>query len=349
MTDLFFVLALALFMALALAWGYRTLPGENWQMLAALPLQKCDNGQWKGLNLTWYGFLSATAYTFGVGILIILAGATGIRLSSLVVLTLLLLAVTIPASKIIARLVEKKPGTLTVGGAVFVGVVSAPWLIVLVNMTLGKANGFSLPVPVMLAAISIAYTFGEALGRLACISFGCCYGPPLAQCSPFTQRIFAGFNLIFYGKTKKAAYADGLDEKKLLPIQMITAVIYTISGLIGTWLFLKGAFGAAFMATLWVTQVWRVISEFFRADFRGSMNFSMYQIMALGAIVYSSLILPVFSSATGMPDLNLGLGALWDPGIILFLELVWIAAFLHSGKSAVTDSRILFNVVRDKI
>lgn len=349
MTPLFFVLGLALFMALALTWGYRTLPGEKWQMLATLPLKKCDNGQWKGLNLTWYGLLSANAYTFGTGILIILATASGIGLLPLVVFTLFLLSVTIPASKIMARLVEKKQGTLTVGGAVFVGVVSAPWLIVLVNKTLGTANGFSLPVPVMLGAISIAYTFGEALGRLACISFGCCYGPPLAECGPLTQRFFARFNLVFYGKTKKAAYAAGLDGKKLLPIQMITAVVYTISGLLGTWLFLEGKFGAAFMETLWVTQAWRVISEFFRADFRGTMKFSMYQVMALGAMVYSSLILPFFSVTTGIPDLSLGLAALWEPGIILFLELVWIAAFLHSGKSSVTDARIVFDVVKENI
>ncbi len=66
----------------------------------------------------------------------ILAASAGVPLSALVLLTVLLLAVTIPASKAVARIVEKKKATLTVGGAVFAGVVAAPWIIMLVNATL---------------------------------------------------------------------------------------------------------------------------------------------------------------------------------------------------------------------
>lgn len=349
MTTTALVLGLGIALFALLVWGYRTLPNENRQMLAALPLLKSDQGEWTGLNLTWYGLLSANAYTFGVAWTIFLAASAGIPLAALILLTLLVLGVTIPASKILARLVEKKTGTLTVGGAVFAGVVAAPWLIILVNQTLGRSLGVVVPVFVMMACLSIGYTFGEALGRLACLSFGCCYGKPLCQCSAATQKLFANFHVIYTGKTKKVAYASGMDGEKMIPIQIITAVIYTISGLAGTWLFLEGMVWAALIETLGATQIWRVVSEFFRADYRGEQKFSMYQVMALGAIVYTTIILFFFPASATDIHLEKGLEALWQPGMILFLQGIWLVSFLHSGRSTVTGSRISFHVVDDRI
>ncbi len=349
MEPIVFVIALGLMISGVLGWGFFTLPKERWQMVAALPIKKYGHGQWKGLNLTWYGLLSANAYTFGVIISVILAASAGVPIPVLVFLTLLLLGVTIPASKIIARIVEKKKATLTVGGAVFAGAVTAPWMITLVNHTLGETYGFYVPVAVMMACVSIAYTFGESLGRLACLSFGCCYGKPLCQCSPRTQKLFSRFNVVYTGKTKKVSYASGMDGQKMIPIQMITAIIYAVSGLIGTWLFLAGMVGAALIETLVVTQIWRVVSEFYRADFRGDRKFSIYQMMALAAVGYIAVILAVFPNTQAVINLDAGLSALWHPGMILFIQGVWILSFLHSGRSSVTDSRIAFHVVEENI
>ncbi len=349
MESFLFVAGLGLFMGLVLRWGFLNLPKEKWQMAAAVPLRKNGQGAWQGLNLTWYGIFSANAYAFSVVIFLILAVSAGIPLPALVVLTVLLLAVTVPASRIVARVVEKKPATLTVGGAVFAGTVAAPWLIILVNQTLGRFMDFRVPIPVLLAAISIAYAYGESLGRLACLSFGCCYGKPLKDCSSFTRNLFARFHIVFTGKTKKISYADGLDGEKMIPIQMITSVIYAISALAGTWLFLEGFVRTALMETLLVTQVWRVVSEFFRADFRGELKFSMYQIMALGTIAYAGAVILIFPGTGPGADLSLGLSALWNPGILVFIQMVWLVGFLHSGRSSVTDSDIVFKVVRDKI
>jgi hypothetical protein len=332
-----------------LAWGFFALPREKWQMAAVLPVKKLDRGQWQGLNLTWYGILSANAYTLGVVMAVMLAGAAGVPLSALVLLTLLLLGITVPASKIVARLVEKKKGTLTVGGAVFTGVVAAPWLIVLVNQNLGRAAGFSMPVMAVMASLSIGYTFGEGLGRLACLSFGCCYGKPLNQCPPWMQRLFSHFHVVFTGSTKKAAYASGLEGEKMLPVQIVTAALYTVSGLAGTWLFLSGMPGAALVETLLVTQVWRVVSECFRADYRGGRKFSAYQIMALATIAYAGIMGLVFPAPEVPARLLTGLAALWHPGMILFFQGIWLAAFLHAGRSSVTGSRVFFHVVRDRI
>ena len=345
-----FIIILATIIFTVLGWGFVTLPKERWQMVAALPMKKCGQGEWKGLNLTWYGLLSANAYTFGVAIAIVLAASAQVPIPALVLITILLLGITIPASKIIAGIVEKKNGTLTVGGAVFAGAVAAPWLIALVNQTLGDTYGFYVPVAVMMACVSIAYTIGESLGRLACLSFGCCYGKPLSQCSPRTRKIFSRFNVVFTGKTKKVAYASGLDGEKMIPIQMITAVIYAVSGLVGVWLFLEGMAGLALIETMLVTQVWRVVSEFYRADYRGDRTFSMYQIMALVAIAYIALMLVIFpETRTAAISLDKGLGALWSAGMILFLQGVWVLSFLHAGRSSVTDSTIAFQVVEDNI
>lgn len=349
MDVIVFVSGLGAVLFAVLLWGGVTLPQEKWQMAAVLPVRKMSPGEWQGLNLTWYGILSANAYTFGVITAVFLAASVRVPLSALVLLTLLLLGITIPASKIIARMVEKKKGTLTVGGAVFAGVVAAPWLIILVNGTLGKAGGFSLPVPAVMAGLSIAYAFGEGLGRLACLSFGCCYGKPLCQCSPGIQRLFSHFYVVFTGSTKKAAYASGMEGEKMLPVQVITASLYTVSGLAGTWLFLEGMPGAALFETLLVTQVWRVISEFFRADYRGDRTFSMYQIMALAAIAYAGVMGVVFPAEGVSPDLRAGFSALWHPGMILFFQGIWLVSFLHAGRSTVTGARVSFHVIRENI
>lgn len=349
MAAVFFVIGLGLLIGIVLRWGFRTLPKEKWQMVAAFPLEKMDQGQWRGLNLTWYGLLSANAYTFGVIMVVILAASAGMPISVLVLLTTLLLAVTIPASKIVARIVEKKKSTLTIGGAVFAGVVTAPWIIMMVNATLGATFKFHVPVAVMMACLSIGYTFGESLGRLACLSFGCCYGKPLSQCTGQTRKLFDRFNVVFTGETKKVAYASGMAGEKMIPIQIITAVIYAISGLAGTLLFLQGFAGLALVETLVVTQVWRVVSEFFRADFRGQRKFSMYQIMALAAIAYTIALLAFLPDPEVVVFLDQGFKALWHPGMILFFQGVWIVSFLHSGRSTVTASKISFHVVKDNL
>lgn len=349
MAAFLFVIGLALLIGIVLRWGFKTLPKEKWQMVAAFPMEKDGQGWWRGLNLTWYGLLTANASAFGVIMVVILAASAGMPICVLVLLTVLLLGVTIPASKIIARIVEKKKATLTIGGAVFAGVITAPWIIMLVNATLGTAFKFHVPVAVMMAVLSIGYTFGESLGRLACLSFGCCYGKPLNQCSGSTRKLFENFNLVFTGETKKAAYASGLAGEALIPIQIITAVIYAVSGLVGTLLFLNGFAGTALVETLVVTQIWRVVSEFFRADFRGERKFSMYQIMAISAIAYIIVLLAFLPEPEVVICLDTGFKALWHPGMILFFQGVWVVSFLHSGRSCVTESKIFFNVVKENI
>ena len=350
MANEIFVLGLILFYTILLAWGFRALPGENWQILAAIPNGKKQGDTWEGLNFTYYGFFIAGAYTLGTIIMFVLLGAVHIPVSAIIVISILMAAVCLPASKVVAAVVEKKPHTSTVGGASFVGILSAPWIVWITNRVLGPWVGFEAPVMVVLAVLSIAYAFGEGTGRLACISFGCCYGKPLSQCHPFWRSLFKKFYFVFSGKTKKIAYADGLDGVPVVPIQAITSVLFILVALSGTYLFLQGRPVPAFLVTLMVTQLWRLASEFLRADYRGGRRISAYQWMSVLAIGYGLLISVCFgASGRGQADIVSGLVSLWNPVIIIFFQILWLALFFYAGRSMVTGSRISVYVVEDRI
>jgi hypothetical protein len=345
-----FIVILFLALMLIFRWAFQALPDEHWQIIGCFPYRQLTDGQWQGWNLTWYGFFNAVAVVFAVCMFLILMGSLSTPLIAGLTLLTLLLAICLPAAKIIAFLIEKKRNTFTVGGASFIGIIAAPWIILLTSVTAGKWSGFNITPIHALAAMSIAYTLGEGIGRLACISFGCCYGKPLADCSPLINKIFQKYHFIFSGKTKKIAYAHALDGQRVIPIQALTTIIYSLAGLIGCYLFLKGFTTAAFILTLIVTQLWRAFSEFLRADYRGEGKISSYQIMAFVACLYGFLIAYILNEKfTGTPDLALGVAALWNPALLIFMLALWVAIFFYAGKSRVTTSVIEIHVLREKI
>jgi hypothetical protein len=336
-----FILILAGGIFMLFLWAFRTLPKENWQILACLPQRKDDDGKWRGINLTYYGFFNAAAYLFAVILFLIMAGSLGITFIGSLSVVIPVLAICMSASRLIARLVEKKKNTFTVGGASFIGILITPWIITIVNITLGKWLGFRVAIIETMTAIFIAYAFGEGIGRLACISFGCCYGKPLSTCNPLTQKIFRRWNFVFRGKTKKIAYDHQLDGQAVIPIQALTAIIYTGCGLLSFYLFIKGKAPTALVITLFVTQGWRFASEFLRADYRGHGRISAYQIMTLFASIYTFVILAfIQENYRSLPNLLMGLSFLWNPGMIIFLVVLWVVSFLYTGRSSVTCSSI---------
>jgi hypothetical protein len=345
-----FILLLSLALCGYLYWGIKVLPQERWQFLAAVPIRKKEDEMWDGINLTWYGLLTANAYAAAVAVLFVLMGAIGIPLAGTAILAAAMLSLCVPASRLVARVVEKKAHTFTVGGAVFVGVLIAPWLIFLVNRAVGPALGFNIPPAAALAAFAIAYAFGEGLGRLACISFGCCYGKPLADAHPWLQQMFAGRSFTFHGKTKKIAYAGGLEGRQVLPVQALTAILYVVCGLGAIFLYLHSLFVAAFIVTMMVTQGWRIISEILRADYRGADNISAYQVMGLVAISYGcGVMLLVPAAPHYLPDIGDGLAVFWRPIPLLFLQGLWLGIFLYTGRSTVTGATLSFYVRHDRI
>jgi prolipoprotein diacylglyceryltransferase len=345
-----FILLLGLLLFLLFRWAFRHLPNEKWQILAVIPRHKTDARYWQGLNLTYYGFFIASAYTFALAILLVLLHTTGMDLIGVGFIMLAMLAVCLPAARIIARIIEKQPGTLTVAGASFVGLLLLPGLVYLTNQTLGRWMDFHISLQIMLAAVSTAYAFGEGIGRLACISFGCCYGKPLESCSVQIQSLFRKFHLVFTGPTKKAAYTGNLEGKPVVPIQALTAIVCCLAGLAGSYLFLSGFFMTAALLTFTVTQGWRLLSEIWRADYRGGQRFSAYQRMAVASLLYMiPVLLLTFSPDLQPADIAEGLKVLWQPETIIGLQLVWTAVFLYTGRSEVTTAGLEFFVEKKYI
>ncbi len=345
MTAILFLATLTLILSLLFPWAFRTLPGEKWQIMAAVPVQKEDSGLWSGLNLTWYGFFSACAYVLAAAVTIVLMASVGVSTAEALLTLVSVLLVCAPAARILARLIEGKRHTFTVGGASFAGILIAPFAIRFVEAAMGR------PMPLMpaIAAMAVAYAFGEGLGRLACVSFGCCYGRPLTDFGPAVRRLLGRRVFVFSGKTKKIAYESGLDGREVVPVQAFSAVINSAAGLAGTVLFVLSRFEAALLVAVVVTQAWRFLSEFLRADFRGHGRLTAYQIMNVVTLLYVPLVAAILPAAPRAVDLEAGLAALWDPSMILMLQSLWTLSFLYTGRSRVTGSTVEVFVHRDRI
>jgi len=349
MTNFLFIIALTAFFATLFQWAFRRLPGESWQFIAAVPSKRKDSDSWRAVNLTYYGFFNAFACVFSCAMVFLLMASIGAPFVSTFLIVILLIMICYPAARVVARLVEGKKHTLTIGGASFVGFLILPWLVLLLNEIGGNIIG-QVPTVQFLAAVAIAYAFGEAFGRMACISFGCCYGKLIWHSPILVQKFLRGACFVFRGETKKVAYESGMSGMPLVPIQAVTAIVSTAAGLLGVWFFLNQQWGTAVIVPVAATQVWRVLSETLRADYRGDGRISVYQIMALLAVVYSIGVLllldPLVSSA---PDITAGLRFLFTAKAIVILQTIWVSVFLFLGRSSVTSSDLSFHVVRDRI
>jgi Prolipoprotein diacylglyceryl transferase len=271
-----------------------------------------------------------------------------------------LVALSLWSARIVAQWVEKIRGTHTIGGAVFVVVLLAPWIIQAVSASLNFALGFPTisknETLALISALAVAYAYGEGIGRIACISFGCCWGKRVDQLKGWQRSLFNRFHFVFDGHTKKIAYASQMAGVPVIPIQAITAAIHFIVGSVGLWLFLKGHFGAALIVTMSVTQLWRFGSEFLRADYRGQGRVTIYQWMALACVLICLSYVWLFQmpsesaalngkSVVSYPDLLLGLKALWSPGEMIALQVMGLLIFRLTGKSSVTRGSLRLSVV----
>ena len=350
MIETIFITVITIFFVLFFKWGFKNLPNENRQILASIPIYKEETGEWKGVNITFYGLLCAISYIIAVSVLFILMGSITVPLFAVFFITIPILVICVISSRLVSRIVEKKLYNFTIGGASFVGIIVTPFVIWTINKTAGIRFDFHIPFVPTLAALFIAYSFGEGAGRLACISFGCCYGKSLSKCHPILQKIFKKYNFNFRGETKKIAYEGKLCGVEVLPIQAITSVICIITGIIGMVLFFKSYYMASFISVLVTTQVWRLISEILRADYRGGKKITVYQIMAVISVIYSILISKIFPDSPDVfSNILFGLKQFWSPSIILFLIFLWLTIFIYTGKSMVTGSNITFFLHKNRI
>lgn len=342
-----FVAGVAICLGGLLFWGFRVLPQDKWQFLAAIPRKNLEDGRWQAINLTSYGLFNALAHMIALALLLVLTGAVGISADKVFLIILVLMAVCLPASRLLAGWIEKKAHTFTVGGASFVGILLSPAVVWLVYR--GIYPNTAIPWLPLLAAMVIAYAVGEGVGRLACISFGCCYGKPVVSGHTLLSRLCQRYSFIFTGKTKKIAYEGGLDGQRVFPIQAVTATIFIGAALAGVYLFLLGSYGLSFFLTILVTQLWRLLSEIFRADHRGGGSLSAYQLMALLALPYALTIWFLLPSTVIAADIREGIRCLWHPIAILSIQLWGAGIFWHTGHSQVTGAHISFHVFGDRI
>jgi hypothetical protein len=123
-------------------------------------------------------------------------------------------------------------------------------------------------------------------------------------------------------------------------------------------LFLYTHFLAAFILAGLVTQGWRIISETLRADHRGEQNISAYQWMGIVSMGYILIFGILTATADGWlnstalsisAEIGAGLNALWNPLVLIALQLLWWAMFLYTGCSSVTGSNVSFHVKRERV
>ena len=347
MMNAAFVAILAAFMFGLLLWGCRTLPKERWQMIAAVPVAKERDGEWRGMNLTFYGFFSATGSVFGVALAVLLLASVHVSAMVAAFLVAGMVVLCMPASRLVAAIIEKKSSTYTIAGAAFVAAILLPPVFWLAALYLPKW-GFQFYVLPALAAAAIAYAFAEALGRMACMSFGCCYGKPLWAASPGMAKLFRRFNTVFRGETKKAAYASGLDKEPLIPVQALTSIVFTIAGIAGLSLFLAGSWRLAVIVPIVGTWGWRAVAENLRADHRGHTRISAYQIMSLIAMSYLVICAFLVPTTGPSPDLWIAFSQTATLPLFIFLQSLWVLLFLFYGRSQVTASVVSFHVVAER-
>lgn len=348
MERVWFCSGVALFFTVLFAWGFRVLPREEWQFLAALPKRRLSSRIWDGRNLTFYGVFNALAQFVALFFFLLLTASVGVSLMTAVVTILLLMSVSMPASRLIARMIENKPNTATVSGGFFTGILFAPAAVWLGHYLTGADPPVATFAPIY-AAMAIAYAFGEGTGRLACLSFGCCYGRPLSDNPRSLDRFIRPLGLVFTGKTKKISYASGWEGRPVWPVQSATSVIYTACGLLATCAFLSGSYRFALVLTIAVTQIWRIVSELFRGDYRGEGKLSVYQIFSILSVLFIFLAGPFFPASGEPADLLLGFQTLWNPLLILFVEGWTVFVFWHSGRSRVTGSSLSFHVNKEAV
>ena len=352
MTNVEFSFLLLVVFIPGLVWGCKSLLHERWQILAAIPSRKnhqCEEGAWQGRNLTFYGVLLANGCLAGAAVFLLLCSSIGLDLLLILVLTGSIMSASMFAASVLARLIEKRKNTLTVAGGATVGLYLLPVCIVLINNTY-SIHGITLPLLPIMAATSIGFILGEGLGRMACISFGCCYGKAISELTPFTAALFSRIGCIFHGHTRKIAYASHLDGIKVVPIQAITSFLYVIVAVACIYLFLENHFAWAFGLSATVSMGWRVLSEQLRADYRGGGKFTIYQKMSMVNILFCLVLLVCAAPIQGVhSDLMTGLSVFWYPAVILFLQTIWGGIFLCTGVSKVTYSTVTFMVHPENI
>jgi prolipoprotein diacylglyceryltransferase len=333
-----------------LRWAFVHLPGEHWQFAAVLPIGKADGDEWQGVNITYYGVICALAYSVALATFVFLSAAAQQPLAPTFAAIAALLLIGVPASKWVAKRVEGKSATFTVGGAMFVSMIAVVPVVTIVNLFAQRWGGERIDPLIFLAASSCAYVVGEALGRLGCLSFGCCYGKCVSDATSLERALYGKTATVYRGKLKKIAYASDLEGEPVIAVQSIASCVLICLFLVSVWLFWNRTFGAALLVAMGGAQLWRLYSETLRADYRGGGAINVYQWMALGCIAGVVMMIFVLPQPTQVRlSASSGLRTLIQLETVLAIQAVAIVIILLMGKSQVTGAKIALSLKRDVI
>ncbi|MFH0976294.1 MAG: prolipoprotein diacylglyceryl transferase family protein [Spirochaetota bacterium] len=314
---------------------------ERYQVLFCFPTEKKENS-WSGFCITWYGLIISLSFTFSFIIFVFLMGSSGISYLSVVIPVLISVAIGVLASKLLAERIEKTKATISVAAAMFTSFLLIPPSFFIYGKIFSETP---IPVMIVLSSISIAFAFGEGYGRIACISFGCCYGKPVDKTGWFLRRIFHRMNFTFRGGLKKASYAGNLEGSPLVPIQGITSIVNVLTGITGIVLYYHGNFSSTLLTVIISLSAWRILSEQFRIDNRGSGKISAYQIMSLFNIGYSVFIsVALYSANPLLPDFEKGINAVLSREIFPVSIVIFSILLIFYGKSKVIFPEIKLKV-----
>ena len=277
------------------------------------------DGSWQGQNLTYYGLFNALALCTAVSLVLILTGAAGVPVPVFVAITGAILGICLPASSLIARWVEKKPSTFSVGAASFLGIVLGPWLVVPLEMIARRFTGTGFDPMAVLSAMMVAYALGEGIGRLACISFGCCYGKPMDQIAASGAAVFfVGGVHLYRLHQRKSPMPTTWTERRFSRFRPLQRYCTAPARWPAPCFTFPASYAWAFFLCLFVTQIWRFFSEFLRADYRGDRKISIYQIMSLATVPYGLLLPFLFPGRRSCRrSLRQGCDQFWHPATIL--------------------------------
>ncbi len=328
-------------------WGFRNLPGEGWQIAWVIPARNPsgDGLSWPAVNITFYGVISALAYAVAAFAYLFLMAAFGQSLVGASVYAGILLAIGVPASKWVNRVVEGQAGH-TIGGAVFTVIASALPALWLTQWCVGLVGEVRLDGLIAVTCASASYVLGESIGRLACLSFGCCYGKPISQCTSLQRALYGPSATVYRGRMKKIAYASNLDGEPVVAVQSIACVLLFALFVVVVWLLWRGHAPFALVAAISGSQLWRAYSETLRADFRGRDGFTVYQGMAL----IGAMLAPVYawllpsSAAPLVPQAALGWKSVLTVEVLLACQLLGLGILAFMGRSYITSARLDFQL-----
>ncbi|MGC8769285.1 prolipoprotein diacylglyceryl transferase family protein [Calditerrivibrio sp.] len=324
----------------------RYLPKERYQFIFTIPYKKLEDGRWLGKNITYYGFFNALGYTAGTLVTTALLLSFGLSFLQIFLMILFVFIICIPSSKLLAYIIEKSPHGFTVGGAVFVGVLVLPVAIYLsLKLTNFSIEFKNLIIPVY-AVISVGYLMGEGIGRLGCLSFGCCYGKEITKVkSNFLRSFFESFYTVFHGECKKISYASGGCGVRTVPVQAIAILLYITTSFVSILMILKGFIISSLITSTLISQLYRFYSEFLRSDYRGVGKISSYQKMAILNIIIIFIYCYIFNGDVIYPEIQKALLEILSLKFLIFAFFIFLMTFLYTGLSTATYSVIEFKVV----